>query len=424
MENYPDELIESEDGFSKQLCAGHLVQHSIAANSSLLAASPYTGLLLVGASAAETNAVLLFVASDLINALKETSDDEAGRDLRSVPHLAIALPAPCLSVHWSPDGTLAAAVCTNGNIVFYATRALTAGSADPLCSALCPLIRQCAWSAQTNGMYVLCKDLTLHHLAISSTTPILTPLRSNVTSVTTSLSLVAFSTTSGATPSITLATAPLTSATLTDRITYPLDYATEDSPPFIDAIAFISPDTLAIHILTAGSDEDEHLLLELDSPDAPEGVKRAVACAVRYNALNEPVRKPATPAAFCMERSTTSGPCMLTATFPPPFTTTLLADSIRNEDHIIHLFQGPDISDDASGTHWQEIVNQIEGLKLNLPNTPPNAADPDELFVPNYVVGATAVVTHSGESVRDPSNESGEPAEVQPSVGCDSCQFL
>ena len=479
MQNYSSEVLDTDDGFLKHVCAGELIQDSLSPNSSLLAAALSTGLLLVGASQVDANAVLLFASTDLISNLKIRAAGGSGTPaVKDVPHTVIPIPAPCLSLHWSRDETLAAAACVNGCILVYEARALASGRTQPLCSIECPAIRQVTWGPCASLLLVVLQDYTLHAIAVPNPVPVLTQLRSKVTSVASSDSLVAYSTVDGEAAAVKIAT--LSETDLTDVVQHDVDYA--EPPAFVDSVAFLAPDTVVAHVLSAdeagaacgaacppvatwpmalesesnsarshshsrrrwlshsrraslvlwcrwgaksasagvltgcmpagGIEDDDHLLLELDSPAAATHITHASVASMRFHNLKEQIRKPASAATFTSERSFASGPAMLVAAFPAPYVAAVVVDTSRSEEHILHFFHGSvTTSDEASG--WLEVSNPIEGLKLNLPNTPPDPSNTDELFVPNYAVGIAPVVTHFGELVRHPSNEAAEPAQVR-----------
>ena len=425
--DYQDELVESDAGFTKQLCAGTLVQHTLAPNSSLLAAAHGTGMLLVGASSPGICSALLYAsASDLIAALKGSGDgQEEAPDVLTILHATLALPAPCQAIQWSPDDALAAIACTDGTLLCYTAQALAAGSTEPVAAVQCPPIRTLAWTPADAGagtLLVLAQDFQLYRASLLSAPIALSPLRANVTALATSDTLVATATLHGSEATLTLSTLADDGAVLSDLVSEPLSStAAEDAPLLIDALAFVTRDAVVAHVLAlnstdlenaqAANDEDEHVLFELDSPDSPGELARALLFAPRYHALAEPMRRPNSAGSFLPSRSPLAGPFMLAATFPAPFHAAILVGGGRSEDHFVHLFRGAQPADDESGTHWQEVANPVEGLRLNVPNTPGGAED--ELFVPNFVIGAAAVVTHAGEHVHQPGNESAPPAQVR-----------
>ena len=415
--DFQQSLEDTEEGFTKQLCTGRLLQDSLAPNCSLLAASQATGMLLVGASDAEQNAVLVFTnASALITTLTNSEGREGACELRQHASLMLPLPAPCQALHWSHDSALAAVLTVQGDIFIYAAQQLAARSAEYTVHLRCRPVRQVAWSPLPGRLLVLTANLQLHSADVTTSAPALQLLRQDVCAVACTHHLVAMATVSDAQPAVTIAMLP-SPAKVTELFTEPLPYELEDAAALIDSLAFIAPDTLVLNVLSvsvsspdvAANEDNEMALLELDDAEHPSCVTYAAQSELRFHALAEQVRKPGSDDAYLQERAPTQGPYMHAAVFAAPFCAAIIASGERGEDHIVHLVRNT--SDSDVDSHWQEVANPLDALKFKVPNT--EGASEDELYVPNFVAGATAVVTHAGEVVHHPSSEGPEPAQVR-----------
>ena len=409
--DYQDEIQPSDEGFSAQLCTARLVQHSLAPNSSLLACDPNTGMLLVGASGAEDDRVLLF--EDASAVLRACKDDSAPVELRSLTHTAITLLGPPQQVLWSPDGSLAAVATTKGSLVLYSAQALRRGDTSVVASAQCGSLRQIAFSGDSSRLLVVTqgRELFSAHLAPGSLA--LNHARSNVTCVAANGALLAIGTTAETAVHVTVATLSSDGAIL-ERFTAAVPYAADDAAPLLDAIAFIAPDALAIQVLAAdedggvASDANDVAVLILDSAEAPTSVQHSLLGPPRYHALSEAVPRPESSRPFLPARGLRRGPYLHVAALPAPYSAAVLALAGANGDHFMHLWR------DGDG-EWLEVASDVEGLLAKLPNTPEEeGTESVDGFAANYVIGATAVLTHRGERLYHPRNESAPPAEVRP----------
>jgi hypothetical protein len=405
--DYEGQLIESENGFSARLCMAQVEQRSLEPHCSLLATSQHSGMLLVGVSAPEGNTALIFPsASDVISACKTSS---SLLELRSLPHTDIPLPAPPLSLLWSPDETLAAIATVAGHVFVHSSMALSKGDVTPLSYVQAPSIRQIAIAGQ--GPHLLIVTQTFDLLAARIGTPplSLSKSRENVKCIACSSSLTAIGMSSGVAASITFSKM-LRTGVWTDLCTEEIPYGAQDSLPHLDALGFVAPDALAVHMLAvdssgdAANEEDDIAVLELDSDSEPTHVKRGLVGTLRYHALDTQVRRNNSTDALIAARGAEAGPYMHVAAFPSDiFPAAIVASAIRNAEHFVHLFRNND-------REWEEIVCGTDGLQAKLPNTPGEAND--SLFVANFVIGVALVTTRFGEDVMHPTNESGPPAQV------------
>lgn len=408
---YEDEIQLSEEGFSAPLGTARLVQHSLAPNSSLLACDPTTGMLLVGASGAEAEEALLFQdASAVLRACKE---DDGPPELRGLPHTTIPLLAPPQQVLWSPDGTLAAVATTTGVIVVYSAQALRRGDVAVVASAQRDPIRQIAFSGDSSRLYVVTQARELFSALLAPGQLALQPERSDVTCVAASGGLVAIGCTKGPAASVTVATLA-GGGTLADCFTTPIPFSTDAAMPLLDAMAFIAEDALAIQILSvdedggAASDANDVAVLVLDSPLEPTRFQRSLLGPQRFHSLGEPVARPERPRPYLPARDLRRGPYMHVAACAPPYCAAVLALAGAAGDHFVHLWR------DAGG-EWLEVASDVEGLLAKLPNTPEEeGAESPQGFAANYIIGAAAVLTHRGERLHHPRNESAPAAEVRP----------
>jgi hypothetical protein len=404
--NYEEQLVETENGFSVRLCMAQLVQHSLEPRCSLLASAQRSGLLFVGASQQDRHAALLFHnVSDVINACKASA---ALLELHSLPHTAIPLPAPPLSVLWSPTEELAAIATVDGHIFIHTSAALSQGDSSPFASTQAPSIRQIAITGENPHLLVVTQTSKLLLAPIGPYPLTLTKSREHVNCVACSPFLTAI----GCSYNITFSQIT-SSGTWEDLLTEPIPYASSTSP-HLDALAFVAPDALAVHMLAlesqtsskAGNDEDDLAILELNSPSQPTQVIRGLLGPLRFHALDTPVRRPSSSEFYFADRGPMAGPYMHVAVFPSDaYPAAIVASAIREAEHFMHVFRN-------DKGEWEEIVCSVDGLQAKLPNTQGESAD--ELFVPNFVVGATAVSTHAGERVVHPRDESCPPAEVCP----------
>lgn len=158
------------------------------------------------------------------------------------------------------------------------------------------------------------------------------------------------------------------------------------------------------------SEEVFFKLIELDSATAPTAVTRDALAPERFHNQYAPIPGNSAAAPPKCRRSPSSGPFLSAAAFPGPFPAAVVASSLLQELHFVHLARRLDDGEDGdsgAGPQWWAISNSMDELQVQLPG-----AQQDGQLVPNYVVGAAAFTCAPGRSTLHPTDGI-EPAEVR-----------
>lgn len=155
------------------------------------------------------------------------------------------------------------------------------------------------------------------------------------------------------------------------------------------------------------SEEVFFKLIELDSATAPTAVTRDALAPERFHNQYTPIPGDTVAAPPKSRRSPSSGPFLSAAAFPGPFPAAVVASSLLQELHFVHLARRLDDGDSGAEPQWWAISNSMDELQVQLPG-----AQQDGQLVPNYVVGAAAFTCAPGRSTLHPTDGI-EPAEVR-----------
>lgn len=157
------------------------------------------------------------------------------------------------------------------------------------------------------------------------------------------------------------------------------------------------------------SEEVFFKLIELDSPTTPTAIIRDALAPERFHDQFAPIPADTAGAPPKSCRRPSTGPFLSAAAFPAPFAAAVVASSLLQELHFVHLARRVDDDGDAAaGAQWFAISNSMDELQVQLPG-----AQQDGQLVANYVVGAAAFTCAPRRSSLHPTDGI-DPAEVRP----------